>query len=62
MGDIIELVREAFKSRDALIDLEALFDEDRETSAHQDLEDYFGWVDRFLARALERGSDDHGTQ
>ncbi len=57
MGTLIdiELVRESFKSRDAIVDIEDVMDPDRETSPSQDLNDYFDWVDKYLRRAGEPG-------
>ena len=51
----IELVRDAFKNRDAVADLEVIFDveEERETSPAQDVEDYRAWVDKYVDRARD---------
>ena len=53
MGDLIdiEVIRTLLKSRDAWVDLDALFDIERETSASQDIDDYNAWVDKFLVVA-----------
>ncbi len=54
MGDMIdvELIREVFKSRDALVDLGALF-EGEGLFERQENQDYVAWwVDKFIDLAL----------
>ncbi len=51
----IEMVREAFKNRDAVADLEVIFgvEEERATSPAQDVEDYRAWVDKYVDQARD---------